>query len=47
MTKLLVLLALTAGVTAHRRNHHMKQYFGIAPVEQIMEIPTLWDFMTP
>lgn len=47
MTKLPVLLALTAGVSAHRRNHHMKQYFGFAPVEATMEMPTLWDFVTP
>ena len=46
MTKLSVLLALGA-VSAHRRNHHMKQYFGMAPVESHMEMPSLWDFMAP
>lgn len=46
MTKLSLLLALGA-VSAHRRNHHMKQYLGMAPIEPHMEMPTLWDFMTP
>ena len=45
--KLELLSILLAGTSAHRRDHHLKQYVGILPVQPPAPKPSMWDIMAP